>query len=64
MNPLLIATVFAVLADSVVTIIVGFKLNNTAEKKIEEGVNNIIEHAPEILASAMMKEGNSGEGDA
>jgi hypothetical protein len=63
MNPLLIATVFAVLTDSVVTIIVGLRLNSTAERKIQEGVNNIIENAPIILAKAMTPkvEGDNGE---
>lgn len=62
MNPLLIASVCAVLVDSIVTVVVGIKLNSTAEKKIEQGVNNIIANAPAILAKAMtQEEGKSGE---
>jgi hypothetical protein len=56
MNPLLLASIAAVLADSVVTIIVGLKLNKTAEEKISQGVEDIIKHAPEILAKAIMQE--------
>jgi len=62
MNPLLVFTVAAVLADSIVTVAVGLRLNSTAERKIEEGVRSIIEKAPTILAEAMTKEGTqSGE---
>lgn len=54
-------TVAAVLVDSVVTVVVGLRLNSTAERKIEEGVNNIIKNAPAIIASAMTpKEGVEG----
>lgn len=60
-NPLLIASVCAVLVDSIVTVVVGIKLNSTAEKKIEQGVNNIIANAPAILAKAIAKEGEDGE---
>jgi hypothetical protein len=61
MNPLLLGTVIAVLLDSVVTIAVGLHLNNTAEEKIKEGVENIIKEAPKLIAKAMTGGADDGE---
>jgi hypothetical protein len=56
----MIAAIAAVLIDSVVTIAVGYKLTHTARTEIAKGVEDVIEHAPELIAKAM----NGGTSDA
>jgi hypothetical protein len=56
MNPGMIAAIAAVLVDSVVTLAVGWKLTHTARTEIAKGVEDVMEHAPEILAKAFMGE--------
>ena len=53
MNPGMIAAIAAVVVDSVVTLIVGLNLKNAARNEIAKGVQDVIEHAPEILAKSM-----------
>lgn len=53
MNPGMIAAITAVLIDSVVTLAVGWKLTHTAREEIAKGVEDVIEHAPELIAKAM-----------
>ena len=56
----LIAAIAAVMVDSVVTLYVGWRLNHTAREEIAKGVQDVLEHAPEILAKTMEK-GSSNE---
>ena len=49
----MIAAIAAVLVDSVVTLAVGWKLTHTARSEIAKGVEDVIEHAPELIAKAM-----------
>lgn len=60
MNPGMIAAVAAVLIDSVVTLFVGYKLTQTARSEIAKGVEDVIEHAPELIAKALTG-GDDGE---
>lgn len=53
MNPGMIAAIAAVLVDSIVTLAVGYKLTHTARTEIAKGVEDVIEHAPELIAKAM-----------
>lgn len=49
----MIAAIAAVLVDSIVTLAVGYKLTHTARTEIAKGVEDVIEHAPELIAKAM-----------
>lgn len=53
MNAGMIAAISAVVVDSVVTLIVGWKLQHTARDQIAKGVQDIMEHAPTILAESL-----------
>lgn len=64
MNPGMIAAIAAVLADSIVTIIVGYKLTHTARHEIAKGVEDVIAHAPELIAQAMTNGGVSDAGSS
>lgn len=66
MNPGMIMAVSAVLIDSVVTLIVGYKLTHTARTEIAKGVNDVIANAPELIMQAMVNAANdkAGEDDA
>jgi hypothetical protein len=61
-SPGLIAAIAAVLADSIITIAVGWKLTHTARTEIAKGVEDVIEHAPELIARAMTTRGESDAG--
>jgi hypothetical protein len=61
MNPGMIMAVGAVLIDSIVTLIVGYKLTHTARTEIAKGVEDVIEHAPEILSKMMSGEHGTDE---
>lgn len=54
MNPGMIAAIAAVIADSIVTVIVGYKLTHTARTEIAKGVQDVIDHAPQLITQAMM----------
>lgn len=53
MNAGMIAAIAAVVVDSVVTLVVGWRLSNTARTEIAKGVEEVISHAPEILAETL-----------
>lgn len=53
MNPGMIAAIAAVMIDSVVTLAVGFHLSKTARREIAKGVEDVVAHAPTIIADAM-----------
>lgn len=55
MNPGMIAAIAAVLVDSVVTLLVGFKLTHTARDEIAKGVQDVMDNAPELMLQAMTK---------
>jgi hypothetical protein len=54
MSPGLIAAIAAVMIDSVVTLVVGYKLQSTARNEIAKGVQDVIDNAPALMAQAMM----------
>jgi hypothetical protein len=55
----MMAAITAVIVDSVVTIIVGYKLQHTAKDQIAKGVEDVIANAPNLIAKAL----NPGEND-
>jgi hypothetical protein len=61
MNPTTILAIAAVLVDSVVTLYVGMALKNAARSEISKGVEDVIAHAPELLAKAMAPRDGIGE---
>lgn len=60
----MIAAIAAVLADSVVTIIVGYKLTHTARTEIAKGVQDVIAQAPELITKAMMGGNEDGSSES
>jgi len=62
MNAGMIAAIAAVLVDSVVTLLVGYKLTHTAREEIAKGVEDVIAHAPEMIAEAMSGKADSHNG--
>ena len=52
----------AVIIDSIVTVAVGIKLNQTAKKQIGAAGEQLVKDAPQILAEALRSSG--GEQDA
>lgn len=60
MNPGVIAAIAVCVVDSVVTLWVGMKLNATAEKQIQKGLEAMMDAAPELLAKALSGEAENG----
>ena len=58
MNAGMIAAVAAVLVDSVVTLLVGYKLTHTARTEIAKGVQDVIDNAPLLIAAALTNKDN------
>lgn len=54
-NPGMIVAVSAVLIDSIVTIIVGYKLTHTARTEIAKGVEDVVKNAPMLIQQAMIE---------
>lgn len=54
----MIAAISAVIVDSIVTLAVGIHLSKTARSEIAKGVDDVIAHAPTIIAKAMSGESN------
>lgn len=57
----MIAAVAAVMVDSVVTVIVGWRLQHMAREQIAQGVDDIMQHAPEILAKSLQNGSDDGK---
>lgn len=55
MSPGMIAAIAAVLVDSAVTLVVGYKLTHTARTEIAKGVQDVIDNAPMLMMQAMQK---------
>jgi hypothetical protein len=61
MSPGLIAAIAAVMVDSVVTLVVGYRLQHTAKREIAKGVQDVIDNAPALMMQAMVNAASNAQ---